>query len=193
MFELRNWLQNSFLYIRARRNPLFYNIFPDPLVENLQEMLEKADFEDTSYTPTRELQEMEAAFRLYLGISSVDDHRLVSRRDSKLFCRTGVYLIKLANRKTLRDFIITQEIYAWIETALLELSDNKFISLHKKPPKAQDTPTRLYFQDIDVKVKNILAVLTPLGEIVSRYYIRTRSGALINTWLTGETHAAIVS
>lgn len=188
MFELRNWLQNSFLYIRARRNPLFYNIFPDPLVENLQEMLEKADFEDTNYTPSRELQEMEAAFRLYLGISSVDDHRLVSRRDSKLFCRTGVYLIKLANRKTLRDFIITQEIYAWIETALLELSDNKFISLHKKPPKAQVTPTRLYFQDIDVKVKNILAVPTPLGEIVSRYYIRTRSGALINTWLTGETH-----
>lgn len=189
MFELRNWLQNSFLYIRARRNPLFYDIFVDPLVANLQDVLEKANFEDADYVPTKDLREIEAAFRLYLGITSADDPNLVSRRDSKLFCKTGVYLIKLANQKTLRDFLITQEIYTWIETALLELSDNELISLHKKPLKTgQNTSSYLYFQDIDTKVKNILAVPTPLGEIVSRYYIRTRSGALINAWLMGETH-----
>lgn len=189
MFELRNWLQNSFLYIRARRNPLFYGIFSDPLIDNLQDVLNKANFEDADYKPTKYLREIEAAFRLYLGITSNDDPRLTSRRDSKLFNQTGVYLIKLANQKTLRDFLITQEIYTWIETALLELSDNDLVSLYKKPPKTyKNTSLHLYFQDIDIQVKNILAIPTPLGEIVSRYYIRTKSGALINEWLTGEAH-----
>ncbi|TNJ26935.1 RNA helicase [Giardia muris] len=177
LFELKTWLQGSFYFVRARRNPLFYQIHVVPLLKSLQKLLGDMEEENTPEI-TSSLMKLEASFRLYLGITSADDKRLVSRKSLPIFADGPVLLLKLAQPNELQDFLIVSEITNHLEDALMTLEDSGMIT-HKRKGGVE-------FTDLGTKVHNIAYKPTHLGDVISRYYIAYKSGMGLYDWLREE-------
>lgn len=177
LFELKSWLQGSFYFVRARRNPLFYQIYVTPLLKSLQRLLGDIEEENTPEI-TLSLMKLEASFRLYLGITSVDDKRLVSRQNLPIFADGPVLLLKLAQPNELQDFLIVTEITTHLEDALITLEDSGMIT-HKKKGGVE-------FTDLGTKIHNYTYKPTHLGDVISRYYIAYKSGMGLYDWIQEE-------
>lgn len=211
--ELRAWIRYSFFFVRARRNPLYYQIDIQMKYEALSDILSRIRTGDIVPTKMslrsrdnplgKSLLDLEVEYRLYKGLldsSSVlsDKSKFILLESSMEGPQTPRLILPYATEFELRDMLIIGEIYQCIDDTLMMLEEqglmlgfSTFENALREIESTADVDTSstvkhsALYTDLDFEYPDCFYIPTLLGDIVSRYYIFYSSGAILHSWCTG--------